>query len=464
MKTLLAILALACVFGGQSLAAQKPNVLLIIADDLRESGGVFTKALVKTPNLDRLAARGVRFANAFAQYPVCNPSRTSLLTGLRCDQTGIVGNQDFFRDRWPDLVTLPQLLRQGGWATHSFGKIYHTANTGESLRETWLDVGKSWDKATATPPTARGAKGDIRNLTGGKLPWCEVGILDGPDDDQPDAQTAAAAIRSMEELSAGDKPWLIAAGFHRPHDPFHAPRKYFELYPKETLPLYRDPAGMTATPPLSISGNWVGTFSKFTDDDRRSFLQAYLAGVSFMDAQVGRLLDALDRLKLWGNTVVLFLGDHGYHLGEREWWNKSTLFDRSCRAPLIIAAPGAKAGQTFRAPVEFVDIYPTVAELCGLKAPHALAGKSLRPVLEDPSRAHKDAAFTLVTRGPQRFGQSVRTARWRFTQWSDGAMELYDHDADPEETRDLSGEAAHASTLAEMKVRLRTLPPWPVKK
>jgi uncharacterized sulfatase len=464
MKSAAILLALLAFFCGPSTAADKPNVLLIIADDFRGNGGVFTKALVKTPNLDRLAARGVRFANAFAQYPVCNPSRTSLLTGLRCEQTGIVGNQDFFRDQWPDLITLPQLLRQGGWTTHSFGKIYHTANTGEGQRESWLDVGKSWDKASTTPPTAAVRKGEIRNLTGGKLPWCEVGIMDGPDDDQPDAQTAAAAIRSLEEFSASGKPWMIAAGFHRPHDPFHAPRKYFELYPKEKLPLYRDPAEMTGAPPLAISGNWVGTFATFTDDDRRSFLQAYLAGVSFMDAQVGQLLNALDRLKLAENTIVIFLGDHGYHLGERDWWNKNTLFDRSCRAPLIIAAPGAKVGQTFRAPVEFVDVYPTVADLCGLKAPHALAGKSLRPVLEDSSRAHKDAAFTLVTRGPQRFGQSVRTARWRFTQWSDGTSELYDHDVDSEEARDVSKLAEHAATIAELKARLRSLPPWPVTK
>jgi iduronate 2-sulfatase len=445
-------------------AADKPNVLLIISDDFRDTGGVFTKAVVKTPNLDRLAARGVRFANAFAQYPVCNPSRTSLLTGMRCEQTGIVGNQEFFRDKWPDVVTLPQLLRQGGWTAHSFGKIYHTANTGEGQRETWLDVGKSWDKASAAPPIAAGRKGEIRNLTGGKIPWCEVGIMDGPDDDQPDGQTAAAAIRSMEELSASGKPWMVAAGFHRPHDPFHAPRKYFEMYPKEKLPIYRDPADMTAAAPLSISGGWAETFAKFSDDDRRSFLQAYLAGVSFMDAQVGRLLDALDRLKLGDNTIIIFLGDHGYHLGERDWWNKNTLFDRSCRAPFIIAAPGLKTGQVFRAPVEFVDIYPTVAELCGLQAPHTLAGKSLRPVLEDTSRAHKPAAFTLVTRGPQKFGQSVRTERWRFTQWSDGSSEMYDHDGDPEETRDVSKRPEHAGIIAEMKTLLRSLPPWPKAK
>ena len=464
MKILLLILSCFFVFCGRLSAAERPNVLLIIADDFRESGGVFTQALVKTPNLDRLAARGVRFANAFAQYPVCNPSRTSLLTGLRCEQTGIVGNQDFFRDKMPDLVTLPQLLRQGGWTAHSFGKIYHTANTGEGRREAWLDAGKSWDKASTTPPTTTGAKGDIRNLTDGKLAWCEVGIIDGPEDEQPDAKTASAAIRSMEELSVSGKPWMVAAGFHRPHDPFHAPRRYFEMYPKDKLPLYRDPADMTAAAPMSISGNWVEVFAKFSDDDRRSFLQAYLAGVSFMDAQVGRLLDTLDRLKLGDNTIIIFLGDHGYHLGERGWWNKNTLFDRSCRAPLIIAAPGAKAGQTFCAPVEFVDVYPTVADYCGLKAPHALAGKSLRPVLEDPTRAHKDAAFTLVTRGPQKFGQSVRTARWRFTQWSDGTSELYDHDADQEETRDVSKNPEHTSVIAESKERLHSLPPWPAAK
>jgi uncharacterized sulfatase len=236
------------------------------------------------------------------------------------------------------------------------------------------------------------------------------------------------------------------------------------MYPKDSLPLYRDPAGQSNAMPLAIPAFWLADFAKFSDEDRRSFLQAYLAGVSYMDSQVGRLLHTLDRLKLWDNTVVIFLGDHGYHLGERGWWNKSTLFDRSCRAPLLIAAPGVKGGQVCRALVEFVDLYPTVVDFCGVTAPHTLAGRSLRPLLADPRAPHKDAAFTLVTRGPKHFGQSVRTARWRFTQWSDDPSELYDHDADPEETRNLSGEAAHASTLAEMKARLRTLPPWPAKK
>ena len=180
-----------------------------------------------------------------------------------------------------------------------------------------------------------------------------------------------------------------------------------------------------------------------------------------MDAQVGRLLDTLDRLKLWDSTVVIFLGDHGYHTGERQWWNKNTLFDRSCRAPLLIAAPGVRGGQVCRAPVEFLDLYPIVAELCGVSASLQLSGHSLRPVLADATRAHKDVAFTLVTRGPQRFGRSARTARWRFTQWSDGTSELYDHDADSEETRNVAAAPANAAVVKEMKTRLTTLPPWP---
>lgn len=447
----------------QILCATKPNVLLIIADDLRDTLGCYGNVQAKTPHIDRLAGRAVRFENAFAQYPVCNPSRSSLMLGMRCEQTGIVDNGEFFRERWPDAVTLPQLLRQGGWATQSFGKIFHTANTGENQRAAWLDLGKSWDSASPINPTTRGAKGEYRKLAGGKITWCEIGIIDDPESEQPDAITASAAIRAMRELSAAKQPWMIAAGFHRPHDPFHAPRKYFELYPKEKLKLSEKPADQTAMPPLAITGAWVAEFAQFSDDDKRSFLQAYLAGVSFMDAQVGRLLEELDALKLTENTLIIFLGDHGYHLGEREWWNKSTLFDRSCRAPLLIAAPNATKGKSFASPVEFVDIYPTVADYCGLAHPHPLAGKSLRPVLQDTSCEHKEAAFTLVTRGEHRFGQSVRTQRWRYTQWSDGTSELYDHNSDPEENHDLAKDPQQQNIVSAMKKRLAALPSWPQK-
>ena len=450
------ICALWVLSGFSAQAAEQLNVLLLMADDLRDFGGAFTRDVVKTPNLDRLAARGVRFERAFAQYPVCNPSRTSLLLGLRCEQTGIVGNQQFFRDTLPDAVTFPQLLRQHGWTTRSFGKILHAANTGESLRQTWLDIGKSWDQAEILPANSPHRRGEFRNLTGGKLGWCEIGILDGPEDEQPDFRTATAAIRSLEELSAAGKPWMVAAGFHRPHDPFHAPRKYFDLYPKDALRLYRDPADQSKPPALALTGGWVQDFAKFTDADRIDFLRAYLAGVSFMDAQVGRLLDTLDRLKLWDNTLVIFLGDHGYHLGERGWWNKNTLFDRSCRAPLVIAAPGMKRGQVSRSLAEFVDVYPTVADFCGLKMPHPSPGASLRPILADPAASIKDAAFTLVMRGPKQRGQSVRTARWRFTLWTDGQSELYDHDSDPEETRNVADQ--HSQVVKDLTEKIHALP------
>ena len=466
MKTATTLLSLA-LFTTRLVAAQPsaktPNVLLIMADDLRDFGGAYTREVVKTPHLDRLAARGVRFERAFAQYPVCNPSRTSMLLGLRCEQTRIVGNQQYFRATMPDAVTFPQLLRQNGWTTRSFGKILHAANTGEVVREQWLDTGRSWDHAEILPAQSPHRRGEFRNLTGGKLGWCEIGILDGADDEQPDGRTAAAAIRSIEELSGAGKPWLVAAGFHRPHDPFHAPRKYFELYPRNALRLHHDAVGLSNAVAMALPAGWLADFAKFTDDDRLDFFRAYLAGVSFMDAQVGRLLDTLDRLKLWDNTLVIFLGDHGYHLGERGWWNKNTLFDRSCRAPLLIAAPGVKGGQVCRSLVEFVDLYPTVADFCGLKTPHLLAGLSLRPVLADPARPHKDAAFTLVTRGPQRFGRSVTTDRWHLIKWSNGATELYDHDADCEESRDLSADPGHASLLTELNAKLAALPPWPAK-
>ncbi len=452
-------LALGPVFG----AAGRPphNVLLIMADDFREAGGPIPRDRLKTPNLDRLAARGVRFERAYAQYPVCNPSRTSMLLGLRCEQTGIVGNDVFFRRALPDALTFPELLRGHGWVTRSFGKILHAANTSEAVRPEWLDQGRSWDVAEIRHASSPHRRGEFRNLSGGRLAWCEIGLLDGDDDEQPDGQTAVAAIRSMRELHAAGRPWLVAAGFHRPHDPFHAPRKYFDLHPPESLRLHADPAGQSVAPPLAIPEGWRQVFADFSEADRRDFLRAYLAGVSFMDAQVGRLLDTLDELRLWDRTLVIFLGDHGYHLGERGWWNKNTLFERSCRAPLIIADPDGLRGRSCTAPVEFVDLFPTVAEFAGAKPPEGLAGRSLRPLLRDVTASHKPVAATLVNRGAGRFGRSVTDGRWRFTRWSDGTAELYDHAVDPEETRNRADEPVLGDRRWELQALLDALPPWP---
>jgi uncharacterized sulfatase len=414
--------------------AARPNVLFVNVDDLRDYGGVFTREVVRTPNLDRLAARATRFERAYVQYTVCNPSRSSYLTGLRPEQTGIVNNLTLLRETLPDAVTLPQLFKEAGWRSEGYGKIFHLAGGSEARLHASLDLPRSWHVAQVFRPTPTGQRMiDQRNLTDGQVAWCWWGMAEGTDDDQPDGQTAAAVIAAMD--AAGDRPWFIGCGFNKPHDPFVAPKKYFDLHPLETLPLWRDAADLT---PVGRAAGIGSQFKEFTDRERREFFRAYLAGVSFMDTQLGRVLDALDRRQLWDRTIVVFLGDHGYHHGERGWWNKNTLFERTCRAPLLIVAPGVKGGRTSRSIVEFVDLMPTLAELAGLVPPPGLAGTSLVPVLRDPARAVKDAALTLIVRGQSEHGRRLRTADWACTRWSDGATELYDSARDPEEQHNLA--------------------------
>jgi uncharacterized sulfatase len=421
------------------LLADRLNVLLIMADDLRDYGGAYTRDIVKTPNLDRLRAHGITFERAYVQYPVCNPSRSSMMTGLRPEETGIVDNGTRLREKMPNAVTMPQLCKDRGWQTHAFGKIFHLGGGRDAeQRRLWMDAGYSWHTAQAFAPTQAGRRMIAgRNVTGGALAWCAWGAADGYDQDQPDGQIAEATVAMIEKL--GDAPWFIGCGFMKPHDPFIAPQKYFDLYPPGSLSHWRDPEGISAVREEAVGfGAYGRAFEQFTDREWQELLRAYCACTSFMDAQLGRVLDVLDKDHLWNKTLVIFVGDHGYHTGERKWWNKNTLFERSCRAPLIIAAPGVKGGQTSRALVEFVDLYPTVADFCGLKIPHEPAGVSLRALLQTPDTSVKDAAFTLVTRGAKLYGQSIRTNRWRFTRWNDGQVELYDHDHDPEEFHDVS--------------------------
>ncbi len=440
----------------RTLKADRPNVLLIMVDDLRDYGGAFTREAVKTPNLDRLRAHGTTFERAYVQYPVCNPSRSSMMSGLRAEQTGIVGNDTRLRQKLPDVITMPQLCKDAGWQTHAFGKLFHLGGGKDTKqRALWMDAGNSWHTAQAFEATQRGRKMmEGRNVTNGALNWCHWGAADGTDDDQPDGQIAAATVAKIIEL--GDAPWFIGCGFMKPHDPFIAPKKYFDLYPPKSLEIWRDPAGMTTARKDAVGfGAYGEAFAKFKDEEWSELFRAYCAGTSFMDAQLSRVLDVLDRNKLWDKTLVIFVGDHGYHTGERQWWNKNTLFERSCRAPLVIAAPGMKGGQTSLALVEFVDLYPTVADFCSLKLPHEVAGLSLRPILEQPDVSVKETAFTLVSRGPKLYGQSIRTARWRFTRWSDDQNELYDHDRDAEELHDVASE--NPGIVMELSMLLQTI-------
>ncbi len=450
------LLATLCAGYGQLDAADKHsnyNVMFIAVDDLRDTLGCYGNVWAKTPNIVRLAARGVLFERAYVQYPVCNASRSSFLTGLRPDQTGVTDNKTLLRDILPNVVTFPQLLKENGWHSAAFGKIFHLGGgRNAQLRAKWVDVPKSWHTAEAYQQTGLGRRKLAgRNLTGDALKWCHWGMMDGDDDDQPDGQIATAVVERIESL--GDKPWLIGAGFMKPHDPFLAPKKYFDLYSEGSLELYRDPKGITLAPPHAVGfGPFGEAFGKFSDAERMEFLRAYYACTSFMDAQVGRVLDALDRLKLWDKTVVIFIGDHGYHLGERNWWNKNTLFDRSCRAPLIVAAPNAKPGVAHGL-VEFVDLYPTIADYCGVKPPADLAGQSLRPLVKNPDADGKQAVFTVVKRAPRFRGDSIRTDRWRYTVWSDGSRELYDHSSDAQETRNVVD--GHPEVAGQLHARIR---------
>ena len=438
-------------------SVRRPNVLFIAVDDLRNDLGCYGHPQVKTPNIDRLAARGVRFDWAYCQYPVCNPSRTSLLTGLRPDATGVLDNNTNFRTKLPDIVTLPQLFRQQGYYTASLGKIFHRGLTMEDLRAE-MDDQPSWDVARYFQATTRGNQGEGRNMTGGRLEWCRWLAAEGEDEDQPDGQIAREAIKLIEERR--DKPFFLALGFHKPHDPFNAPKKYFDLYPLEQLKLTLDAANRSPELPQALPGGaFREAFARFTDQERREFMRAYYAGISFTDAQVGKVLDALDRLRLADNTIIVFFGDHGYHLGERGWWNKNTLFELSARAPLIVAAPRINArGQSSARLVELLDIYPTLVELSKLPAPAHLQGRSFVPLLDAPRRAWKQEAYTQVQRGTTA-GRSIRTERWRYTEWRNESgmvigAELYDHQTDQTEWKNLANDAQFAPVRKELAARL----------
>lgn len=456
MRSLLVFVALAAGVPAARAAEppKPPNVLFIVADDLNCDLGCYGHKSVKSPNIDRLAASGVRFDRAYVQYTVCNPSRTSFLTGLRPTTTGVMDNATHFRKTLPDAVTLPELFRKNGYDAIGLGKVFHRGPSPDDTKKE-MDDPKSFDRVFYGKTTAAGNKGEGRNLTGGALPWCRWLAADGTDADHADGQLADEAVKILG--AKRDKPLFLAVGFYRPHDPFQAPKKYFDLYDPGKLDLPKSPAGYKLPYPLCHGGGaMTAAFDAFTDKERREFLHAYFAGVSFMDAQVGRVLDALNKNKLADDTVVVFVGDHGYELGARNWWNKDTLFERSCRTPLVVRVPAAKGnGTPTPAIAEFVDIYPTLAGVCGLKdVPKRLDGASFRPLLDDPAAKHKAAALTVIKRGPV-MGRSVRTDKYRYTEWGGGkaGAELYDHAADPGEFVNL----ADKKELAELRGELSAL-------
>lgn len=438
-------------------SASMPNVLFIVADDLRPDLGCYGCSDVRSPNLDRLATRGLLFERAYCQVALCNPSRTSLLTGLRPDSTQVYDNGGYFRDRRPDAVTLPQYFKSHGYVTHSLGKIFHPGCGDE---RSWS--GRAWEstaprygpegRAIATNRAAKAKQLGKRVKKQDELgpPW---EAADATDEQLTDGDTASQAIRVLTDLQV--RPFFLAVGFLVPHLPFVAPVKYWELYPSDTIRLASNPFLPRELPTCAIH-HWselrafVGMPStgSLSDEQAREAIRGYRAATSFLDTQVGRVLDHLDHLALRENTIIVFLGDHGWQLGEHAHWCKHTNFDVALHAPLIISVPGAKtAGHKTAALVEFVDLYPTLAELCELPLPPAADGLSFKPLFDAPQRSWKQAAFSQYQRKVPdlglAMGHSVRTDRYRFTEWTVPeneflARELYDHRTDPDENVNLA--------------------------
>jgi uncharacterized sulfatase len=429
---------------------QAKNALFIIVEDLKNIMGCYGNPIVRTPNIDRLAQKGVIFDSAYCQYPVCNPSRSSFLTGLRPDTTKILENVTPWTTTVKNHTTLPRMFKNNGYYTAGMGKVFHGKDE--------HDDAEAWDDYWKFTPTPVGKQGESRNMTNGSVKWCSWLAAEGTDEDQPDGQIAAQAVEVLQ--TRGDKPFFMVLGFEKPHDPFNAPKKYFDLYPLEKLMPPVMPENRTPKEDFVIGSGWAQDFKKFTLQDKREFLRSYYACTTFTDAQIGKVLDELDRQDLWADTMVVFIGDHGYNLGEYDWWNKAVLFEDSARVPMIVVADGETKPNTRCSEfVELVDLYPTFADIFGLQPPANLEGISFRPLFSNPAKPWKQAAYTQVQRGDIA-GKSVRTKRWRYNEWTrDGKIiltELFDHTNDPKEYYNLAQKAEYRETCLHLSEMLST--------
>jgi uncharacterized sulfatase len=447
-----AIALIALLAGGPPLRAAepvRPNVLFIVSDDLNASLGCYGNPVVKSPNIDRLATRGMRFDRAYCNYPVCNPSRVSFLSGLRPDEAKIIDLTTPTRTFLKDWVFLPEYFRHQGYRTLKVGKIYHTGPGMEDPR--------SWDQDFVETKFAKEA--DPAQVVRKQGP--DGIVIRARDEDTWEGFVARKTVSLIEESVKQGKSFFAAAGFRRPHRPYVAPEKYYALYnPAELQPRPGPSAGLAAVPDQALTYK-IGLDPIFPKENPGETIAAYYASISFMDAQVGVLLDALDRLDLWKNTIVVFISDHGYHLGEHGGlWHKLSLFDECTRVPFIVASPGNRPGVSERL-VELVDLYPTLTDLAGLAVPSGLEGTSFKPVLQNPDRPWKRAVFTVVSRPHPgqsgnfgdltTMGRTVFDGRWRYTEWPEGGRELYDHHSDPLEYHNLAGEPGHREREAGLK-------------
>ncbi len=465
-----------------SFAADKPNVVLICVDDLKPLLGCYGDKTVKSPNIDRLAARSVLFERAYCNQAVCSPSRNALLTGLRPQTLGIYDLGTNFRRSRPDAVTLPQHFKQHGWRTEGLGKIFHVGHGNTEDATSWsvphwranvVAYALSESKAPSglTREEALFANKPAKDLPRG-APYESANV---PDNTYPDGALADEAIRRLQlAKERPNDPFFLAIGFVKPHLPFVAPKKYWDLYSRSDFKLAE-----IRTPPEgapSYAPQFGGELRQYSgipekgaleDDLQRTLIHGYHAAVSYMDAQLGRVINELDRLGLSQNTVIVLWGDHGWHLGDHGIWCKHTNYEQAARIPLLVAAPGARSAARTSSLIETVDIYPTLCELAGVPAPMGLDGRSFAATLRDPGLSTKDHAIHVYPRGIAGkgpvIGRAIRTARHRMVEWKkvganpeSAELELYDYEADPLETKNLA--ADQPSVVAELRSMLAQHP------
>lgn len=448
---------------------KKLNVIFIVSDDLNNDMGCYDDPLVKTPNLDKLRQHAVRFNHSYCQFPLSGPSRASFLTGYSPDKTKVKDLENDFRTVLPNAVTLPELFKKNGYVTARIGKMFHAGVPGD-IGQAGMDDAQSWtttynpigidktDEYKVTVYTKRAPGGRI----GGSLAWMSV---DGPDDLHTDAIGANIACDLIRRNK--NKPFFIGMGFYRPHTPFVAPAKYFDMYPMDGIQLPKDPADDWVNKPncakFTSPLNW-----DVSEENLRKCKRAYYASITFMDAQIGKLLDELERQGLADKTVIVFCGDNGYNLGQHGQWMKQSLFEHSSRVPLIISIPGLTTGKSeSNGVVELLDIYPTVANVCTLNnIPTDLDGKNLLPLLKSPSMPWTEDAYSEVGRAPGALmshikekirGLSIRTERYRYSEWNQGEQggELYDYATDPNEYNNLYNNPKYSKLQKELSKKLK---------
>ena len=469
MKLPRLLLALLCSLGLSAHAAdaKKPNVLFIIVDDLTTTLSSYGDHDARTPHMDSLAARGVRFAKAYTQFALCNPSRASFLTGCYPERTKVFDLTVSFRDALPDVVTLPELFHNSGYTTGSIGKVFHLGGPKKKL-EVQMPAPLHMDGAILDEvKLAQATEGDLSDPGQGKGRHGKsynkpFGPSKRPDKDFTDYEIAERAIKTLQGFKADDaKPFYLAVGFIRPHTPYVAPQSYFDQFDPKAIwmPPFYQPKGETLNlvPKAALRpNNNVFSFAAPNLDEARDARRAYLAATAWVDSQVGRVLAKLNELRLDENTIVVLTGDHGYQLGEHGLWAKQTLFEGASHVPLIVAAPGVKPG-VCTGLVEQVDIFPTIAGLAGLKVPATVQGRTLEPLLQDPAAKGKEAVFgTMVSTHTQLVGHSVRNERFRYIEWDEGkgGQQLYDYEQDPDELHNLAARPQQADRIVRMKARL----------